>query len=69
MNVSKRLGDIEPEMQVELQEIGPDDELDEADLRGIADCEAGRTISNEAVVRWLQSIVEGNPLPRPQIGD
>ena len=43
--------------------------IDAADARGMADIEAGRTISNEAVMRWLKSIVDGNRIPRPKIGD
>lgn len=69
MSSPKPVKDAGPDIEVELHEIGPEEELDEADLRGIADCEAGRVISNEAVIRWLQSIVDGDPLPRPQIGD
>ena len=44
-------------------------EPDENDLAAMADLDAGRYISNEAVMRWLQSIVDGNPIPRPQVGD
>ncbi|UZK69371.1 CopG family transcriptional regulator [Sphingomonas sp. S1-29] len=40
-----------------------------ADARAIADIEAGRVISNEAVMRWLQSIVDGKRIPPPQVGD
>jgi predicted transcriptional regulator len=43
--------------------------IDAADARGLADIEAGRTISNVAVMRWLTSIVEGKRIPRPQVGD
>ncbi|UUL82886.1 CopG family transcriptional regulator [Sphingomonas qomolangmaensis] len=40
-----------------------------ADARAIADIEAGRVISNEAVIRWLTEIGKGNRPPPPQIGD
>lgn len=43
--------------------------IDTADARGLADAEAGRVISNEAVIRWLKSIIEGKRLPRPQVGE
>ncbi|UIJ44691.1 CopG family transcriptional regulator [Sphingomonas cannabina] len=60
---------FESEPLVGLYEIGPDDELDEADLAGIADLDAGRTVSNEAVIRWLKSWGTGNRLPRPKCGE
>ena len=40
-----------------------------ADARAIADIEAGRVISNEAVMKWLASWGTGNRLPPPQIGE
>jgi len=33
---------------------------------GIRDADAGRTVSGEAVKRWLQSWGTDNPLPRPE---
>ena len=48
----------------------PDDEADEAStLRGLADFEAGRVISHEAVSRWLLSLGTDDPLPRPKCGE
>lgn len=48
-------------------------EFDEEDVRaieeGIADHEAGRTVSHEAVTRWLESWGTGNELPPPKCGD
>jgi hypothetical protein len=69
MDEPKQPWDCDDKMLVGLEEIRPGDELDEADRRAIADLDAGRFISNEAVMRWLQSIVDGNPIPRPQVGD
>lgn len=40
-----------------------------ADAEGLADLEAGRTVSWEAVERWLQSWGTPEPLPPPQVGD
>jgi len=48
----------------------PDEAADEAStLRGLADFEAGRVISHEAVSRWLLSLGSDNPLPRPKCGE
>ena len=48
----------------------PDDEADEAaTLRGLADIEAGRIISHEAMKRWLLSWGADNPLPPPKCGE
>jgi predicted transcriptional regulator len=48
----------------------PDDEADEAaTLRGLADIEAGRVISHDAMKRWLLSWVTDNPLPPPKCGE
>jgi len=44
-------------------------ELDAATLRGLADIEAGRFVSHEAVKRWLLSLSTDNPLPRPKWGE
>jgi predicted transcriptional regulator len=41
----------------------------ESHARGIADLDAGRTVTHEAVVKWLQSWGTGNRLPRPKVGD
>lgn len=41
----------------------------QADARADADAAEGRTISHEAVKRWLQSWGTDAPLPRPQVGD
>lgn len=40
-----------------------------ADANAEEDIRAGRLISNDAVRRWLMSIVSGKSLPRPKIGD
>jgi predicted transcriptional regulator len=34
--------------------------------RGMADVKAGRTVSNEEVEAWLDSLDTASPLPRPQ---
>lgn len=48
----------------------PDEAADEAaTLRGIADAKAGRTVSHEAVMRWVASWGTDNPLPRPKWGE
>ncbi len=47
-----------------------DTEADEAATqRGLADIEAGRVISHEAVKRWLLSWGTDNELPPPKCGD
>lgn len=47
-----------------------DDEGDErATLEGEADIEAGRTISHEAMKRWLQSWGKPDELPPPKCGE
>jgi predicted transcriptional regulator len=52
------------------EEISSDDiELDAATLRGLADIEAGRVVSHEAVLRWVKSWSSPNPLPRPKCGE
>jgi predicted transcriptional regulator len=50
------------------------DEIDDAaeaaaDARAEADVAAGRTISHEAVSRWLASWAKGDPTPPPKPGD
>ncbi|WP_374516598.1 CopG family transcriptional regulator [Brevundimonas sp.] len=37
--------------------------------RGLADAEAGRFVSHEAVKRWLLSWGTDNPLPPPKCGE
>ncbi len=44
-------------------------ELEAATLRGLADFEAGRVISHEAVKRWLLSWGTDKPLPPPKCGE
>ena len=39
------------------------------DAKGLADLEAGSTVSGEAVVRWIRSWGSADPLPSPKIGD
>lgn len=47
-----------------------DEAADEAaTLRGLADIEAGRVVSHEAVMRWVKSWSSSNPLPRPKCGE
>lgn len=47
-----------------------DSEADRASLqRALADIEAGRVVSNEAVMRWVASWGTDNPLPRPKCGE
>jgi predicted transcriptional regulator len=43
--------------------------LDAATLRGLADFEAGRVVSHEAVKRWLLSWGTDKPLPPPKCGE
>ena len=47
------------------------DEADEAaaDARAMTEMDAGKFISNKAVMKWLASWGTGNRLPRPQVGD
>ena len=40
-----------------------------ADAEGLADIDAGRTVSGEAVVRWIRSWFTETELPPPEIGD
>jgi predicted transcriptional regulator len=40
-----------------------------ADLAGLADLDAGRTISHEAMKRWLTSWGTPGELPPPNVGD
>jgi predicted transcriptional regulator len=44
-------------------------ELDAREQEAMADMDAGRFISHEAVRRWLLSLSTDNPLPRPKCGD
>ena len=43
--------------------------LDVATLRGLADFEAGRVISHEAIKRWFLSWGTDKPLPPPKCGE
>jgi predicted transcriptional regulator len=46
------------------------DAADEAaTLQGLADIEAGRVVSHDAVKRWLLSLSTDDPLPRPKCGE
>jgi hypothetical protein len=47
---------------------GEEVEPDEADLAAIADIEAGRFITHEAMMRWLRSLGTENELPPPECG-
>lgn len=45
-------------------------DVDEADLRRImADMDAGKFVSNEAVMRWVASWGTDSPLPKPKCGE
>jgi len=47
-----------------------DEAADEASLqRGLADAEAGRFISHDAMKRWLRSWGTGDPVPPPKCGE
>ena len=43
--------------------------LEASDQRALADFEAGRFVSHEAVKRWLMSLSTDHPLPRPKCGE
>lgn len=43
--------------------------IEAATLQGLADIEAGRVVSHEAVKRWLLSLSTDSPLPRPKCGE
>ena len=55
--------------QLDLSEYIDEDAEAALDAEGLADLEAGRTVSGEAVKRWLLSWGSANPLPTPSIGD
>lgn len=38
-------------------------------LEGLADVDAGRVISHEAMKAWAASLGTDNPLPLPQVGE
>src|SRR5690606_29341937 len=60
---------IDPEDEPDIFDI-PDDAADEAStLRGLADFQAGRVISHEAVKRCRVSWGPDTPLPRPHGGE
>jgi predicted transcriptional regulator len=46
-----------------------DDAEAAADAQGLADLDAGRVVSGEAVKRWLRSWGTGDRLPTPRMGD
>jgi predicted transcriptional regulator len=51
-----------------LQDLDEDAEA-AADAEGLADIDAGRVVSGEAVKRWLRSWGTADKLPTPRIGD
>lgn len=51
-----------------LHDIDDDAEA-AADAQGLADLDAGRVVSGEAVKRWLRSWGTADRLPTPRIGD
>ncbi len=44
-------------------------EPDAREQKAMADMDAGRFVTHEAVVRWLKSLSTDNPLPRPKCGE
>ena len=44
-------------------------ELDAREQRAMADMDAGRFVTHQAVVRWLKSWGTENELPPPKCGD
>ena len=50
--------------------ISEAEEADEAaDVEGLAALDAGRSVSGEAVIRWLRSWGTADELPTPRSGD
>ena len=45
------------------------DELDARERKAMAEIDAGRFVTHEAVVRWLKSWGTDNELPPPKCGD
>jgi predicted transcriptional regulator len=58
---------MNPEPSI-FDEIDPDAEA-AADAEGLADIEAGRIISHEAMKAWLLSWGTPDELPPPRVGD
>lgn len=59
-------------MRMEIRPVA--DEFDaeaeaQADAEGLADLDAGRVVSGEAVKRWLRSWGKPGELPPPKVGD
>ncbi len=44
-------------------------ELDALEQKAMADIDAGRFVTHEAVKRWLLSLSTDSPLPRPKCGE
>ena len=65
------MDDPRNEMDEEPGVVAIEDEaaIEAATLQGLADIEAGRVVSHEAVKRWLLSLSTDNPLPRPKCGE
>ena len=63
--------DPRKEMDEEPGALDVEDEaaIEAATLRALADIEAARVVSHEAVKRWLLSLSTDNPLPRPKCGE
>ncbi len=55
--------------QPDLPEDIDEDAEAALDAEGLADLEAGRTVSGEAVVRWIRSWFTDDELPTPRIGN
>lgn len=66
-----RMAEPRNEMDEEAGVFEAEDEaaIEAATQRGLADIEAGRVVSHEAVKRWLLSLSTDNPLPRPKCGE
>ena len=45
------------------------DDLDAREQKAMADIDAGRFVTHEAVRRWLLSLSTDSPLPRPKCGE
>jgi predicted transcriptional regulator len=58
---------MEPEL-TNLHDVDAEAEAT-ADAEALADLDAGRAVSGEAVKRWLRSWGTADVLPTPRIGD
>jgi len=58
----------EEELSALEEALLADDSWDERDEEALADLDAGRFISHEAMVRWMESLGTENELPPPECG-